>query len=247
MKFNAFTLAEVLITLAIIGVVAAITMPTLISKYREKSFVVAAKKNYSVLNNALNKWNTENGSIGDPTFFWLANNSNFSTVQTLAKELNAIKVCDVSDLRKCGGTYVVMQYKRINDGRGNTAQENWVSNFPRAVLADGAFVVVSREAARSGSCEVVEWNNVKENGMYVPDDSSPTGYKGFYYTNTVCGRIAFDTNGLKGPNQIGVDIFEIAYYLNGKVGASSDGWGNINYVLTNDKLIKTEKYTPGKF
>ena len=33
---SAFTLAEVLITLAIIGVVAAMTIPTLISSYREK-------------------------------------------------------------------------------------------------------------------------------------------------------------------------------------------------------------------
>lgn len=35
MKKIAFTLAEVLITLGIIGVVAAMTMPVLISNYRE--------------------------------------------------------------------------------------------------------------------------------------------------------------------------------------------------------------------
>ncbi len=33
---SAFTLAEVLITLAIIGIVAALTIPTLISNYQKK-------------------------------------------------------------------------------------------------------------------------------------------------------------------------------------------------------------------
>ncbi len=50
---KAFTLAEVLITLGIIGVVAAITMPVLINKYNDKQFKVAYKKTYSDLQQAL--------------------------------------------------------------------------------------------------------------------------------------------------------------------------------------------------
>ena len=53
-KRAAFTLAEVLITLGIIGVVAAMTMPSLINKYQMKSYEVAFKKQYSVLQNAIN-------------------------------------------------------------------------------------------------------------------------------------------------------------------------------------------------
>ena len=53
-KLSAFTLAEVLITLGIIGVVAAITIPTLVSKYQMKVFETAFKKQYSVLQNAIN-------------------------------------------------------------------------------------------------------------------------------------------------------------------------------------------------
>ena len=37
MKFKGFTLAEVLITLAVIGVVAAMTLPTLISNVKSKA------------------------------------------------------------------------------------------------------------------------------------------------------------------------------------------------------------------
>ena len=48
----AFTLAEVLITLGIIGVVAAMTLPTLITSYKEKQRVTQLKKSYSVLQQA---------------------------------------------------------------------------------------------------------------------------------------------------------------------------------------------------
>ena len=48
-KKAAFTLAEVLITLGIIGIVAAMTIPTLISNYQKKTYVVGLKKAYSIL------------------------------------------------------------------------------------------------------------------------------------------------------------------------------------------------------
>lgn len=50
----AFTLAEVLITLGIIGVVAAMTIPVLVNKIDDKANIARWKKTYSVLNNAFN-------------------------------------------------------------------------------------------------------------------------------------------------------------------------------------------------
>ncbi len=49
---KAFTLAEVLITLGIIGVVASMTLPALIQKNNEKQIVVRLKKLYSMLQHA---------------------------------------------------------------------------------------------------------------------------------------------------------------------------------------------------
>ena len=43
-KFNGFTLAEVLITLGIIGIVAAMTLPALVGKYKDKVLVTQVKK-----------------------------------------------------------------------------------------------------------------------------------------------------------------------------------------------------------
>ena len=60
-----FTLAEVLITLGIIGVVVAMTMPVLISKYRERVFLTQLKKMVSMVEKMLERISFETGSIAD--------------------------------------------------------------------------------------------------------------------------------------------------------------------------------------
>ena len=60
-KKFAFTLAEVLITLGIIGIVAAMTIPTLMQKYYEKQTVSRLKETYSILTQALKLCGEENG------------------------------------------------------------------------------------------------------------------------------------------------------------------------------------------
>ena len=62
---KAFTLAEVLITLGIIGIVAALTIPVLLSKYREKVYLTQLKKMVAMVERALERVNFETGSIGD--------------------------------------------------------------------------------------------------------------------------------------------------------------------------------------
>lgn len=53
MKKGAFTLAEVLLTLAIIGVVAAMTVPSLMTSTEDKKLAAGAKKAYNTLQNAV--------------------------------------------------------------------------------------------------------------------------------------------------------------------------------------------------
>ncbi|MDO5437006.1 MAG: type II secretion system protein [bacterium] len=53
MKRLAFTLAEVLITLAIIGVVAAVSIPSVISNSQQQEFKTGLRKAVSVLNSAI--------------------------------------------------------------------------------------------------------------------------------------------------------------------------------------------------
>ena len=60
-KKCAFTMAEVLITLGIIGIIAAMTLPTLIRNQRNKALETAFKKNYSAISRALDMYQAENG------------------------------------------------------------------------------------------------------------------------------------------------------------------------------------------
>jgi len=62
-KRCAFTLAEVLITLGIIGVVAAMTMPTLIQKHQQQVLITRLKKDYSIMSQALVTSYAENGEF----------------------------------------------------------------------------------------------------------------------------------------------------------------------------------------
>lgn len=59
----AFTLAEVLVTLGIIGVVSAMTVPTLMQNYQRKSYVTQLHKVYNELQQAALQYQTERNAV----------------------------------------------------------------------------------------------------------------------------------------------------------------------------------------
>lgn len=74
-KWNiGFTLAEVLITLGIVGVVSAIVIPKLISKYDKFIIETNLKKTYAELNNVIKMAEAENGSFEGWDFSAYADN-----------------------------------------------------------------------------------------------------------------------------------------------------------------------------
>ncbi len=66
---KAFTLAEVLITLGIIGVVAAMTLPALVNQTRGKELETALQKAYSILQQALQQMQYDTGMIPNTANF----------------------------------------------------------------------------------------------------------------------------------------------------------------------------------
>lgn len=52
MRKKAFTLAETLITLTIIGIIAVLTVPTVVSKYNKKIYVAALQTTYNQISNS---------------------------------------------------------------------------------------------------------------------------------------------------------------------------------------------------
>ncbi len=60
---SGFTLAEVLITLTIIGIIAALTIPTLMTKYNDHVTATKVKKSYSILANAIKMAEQQEGQL----------------------------------------------------------------------------------------------------------------------------------------------------------------------------------------
>lgn len=84
-KKNAFTLAEVLITLGIIGVVAAMTLPTLIQKNNNSVVEARLKKFYSAINQAIQMSESVNGDrkIWSSTFNTFSDDSDEAATATI--------------------------------------------------------------------------------------------------------------------------------------------------------------------
>ncbi|MBR1753700.1 type II secretion system protein, partial [bacterium] len=61
LPLRGFTLAEVLITLGIIGVVAALTIPTLMQSYQNKQYVSGFQRAWGLLSNVVEMSEAENG------------------------------------------------------------------------------------------------------------------------------------------------------------------------------------------
>lgn len=83
-----FTLAEVLITLGIIGVVAAMTMPTLITNVQNKIFYTRFMKARNMIENALQMYNSEYDKISDTRSFTIEDAEDFASYFKGAKFIN---------------------------------------------------------------------------------------------------------------------------------------------------------------
>lgn len=127
-----FTLAEVLITLGIIGVVAALTLPVLISNYKEKEYVVKLRKTYSTLSNAyieiLNDY-------GEPSTWNVENWDDI--IIMFSKYIQNVKVCELSK----GGCFV---NKSRRDLLNNESAK--LSKMSSLVMNDGTVIGVQHQA-----------------------------------------------------------------------------------------------------
>ncbi len=96
---NGFTLAEILITLGIIGVVAAMTVPVLFSNNRKKVLLVSLQKSYSTITNGIRMSELDNGMMSDwPNGSTLEFNTFWSTY--IHPYFTGSKICNT--MKDCG-------------------------------------------------------------------------------------------------------------------------------------------------
>lgn len=236
-KAAAFTLAEVLITLGIIGVVAAMTLPSVINDFRDKEFVVHAKKSATVLLNTLTAVQAEYGETDYSNIFQDSMNGD-ETADILARHLNVIKRCKTGT-NGCHDSPIKLAKPQDKDGSGTAgyfAEAGLRSMGPLLVLADGSVIAVTKYS----SCKrIFEATVTDENGNVVTDEDGNilkeerVGYS--------CFDLTVDTNGNKGPNQIGRDIFSIFVDPDGpEKGSRGDLWN-----ILSAEEFKVVPYTPG--
>lgn len=194
-KESAFTLAEVLITLAVIGIVAAMTIPTLISNYQKTAYVTGIKKAYSQVNQALTMMTNDNGTPGDLHASGLFASGGATSRLTLGAEftkyLKIAKNCGTTGEGNCWAD--LTYYNFDSDAAGGTTNYN----------QDGSYTFLTADGMSFSI------NNFANDCIY---DRS-TGYSG--NLKEVCGEVFIDTNGLKGPNCFGRDVFQF-FISNGK-------------------------------
>lgn len=99
-KRFAFTLAEVLITLGIIGVVASITIPTLMNNIQQAELKTSFKKAYSVASQAWQQVVTENpgtyiaqGGWSSCTGFGSNNDANDGRTDAFKAKMHVVQTC----------------------------------------------------------------------------------------------------------------------------------------------------------
>ena len=140
LKKAAFTLAEVLITLGIIGVVAAMTMPSLIQNYQEKATVTKLKKCYSLVSQAyVSILNDEGGSDT------LQAGDDLEMMEKFGKYLKYQKTCGRNK-----GCFPNVTYKSVT-GNGYSKWEDDTTDRSRAILTDGTLIMFNKSAMRGGN------------------------------------------------------------------------------------------------
>ncbi len=133
-KAQGFTLAEVLITLVIIGIIAAITVPTLNQKTKKEEYVVRLKKAYSTLSQATNMIIAEEGTPNASKGGWASSSENI--YKLFKKHLVMAKDCDDSS-----GCFADGYYKTLAGDNWNNLENAAYIPQKRLVLADGVAIM----------------------------------------------------------------------------------------------------------
>ncbi len=185
-KAAAFTLAEVLITLAVIGIVAALTLPGLIQNHNEKAWSTAKDLWEKKLTETVRRMNIDGVMTG--------HDSTEDFMNTFKNYMKVIKTCDKDDINKCYSPKIVTTGKddapldietETLTSASSMGLKEWQTNTNTMsfVVADGTTVIMAYQP----ECPYAD--PIEDTGSQVS-----------------CMAYMVDVNGKKGPNRVGKDI-----------------------------------------
>ena len=221
-------MAEVLITLGVIGVVAALTMPSVMSNVRELVIKNQFKKTYSLISNAFRKaeadlgyspfcfyWNknpygsakcVSYNASGDCTKYEMADGSSlpsdYNGPRENCSDLGNAVIKNLSIVKTCNGNAYpdcLPDYKGIDQ----LNQSNYTTDpdDPNYIENYGELVTV-------GGCSTLKKKDIDNSKAFVTNDGMIIfAYRGY--------SMVVDVNGKKGPNKWGYDIFSLRIDVEG--------------------------------
>lgn len=196
-KKLAFTLAEVLITLGIIGIVAAMTIPALINKKQKAEIETQLKENYSIIQQSLK----------------MAENDDIAIDSYLAENIESVKSWFYTNLAP------YMKYSHVCFN----AEGCWQSMGPTKTLAGSVARYNQTNIGVGYNIVTIKLNN----GANVSFDSYGTNDiktllgRNCTYEDKALG-IFIDVNGDRKPNIIGKDIYVAVWTDKGLLPAGID-------------------------
>lgn len=166
---KAFTMAEVLITLGIIGVVVSMTLPSVINNARNKQLEARFKKAYSVLYQAVISMSSENPALWQNYCGAGQYDTDYRFIRDFSKQFKILKL-----------------------------QENSTDNLKKIGYKQNYFY-----CSQSGK---LRFNpDGYNNGAFITQDGMIVFSSGCWWGKAL--DFVVDTNGHKGPNKFGYDVF----------------------------------------
>lgn len=206
---KAFTLAEVLIVIGIIGIIAKLTIPTLLQKVSREETIVALKKTYSELSQSVKLSEVDNGNPS--TWNWGLEGSEFTAANSFntywKPYLRTPKICP--EYTDCG--YKNSHYKIGNNFDGyriTTAESRTLFTLPDGIIV----FIISNSTDENGNPSPSHRIFIDTNGAKNPNK---IGVDVFVFDLTQEGFVPYG----KG---FGNRCANNAYYCTSKI--MEDGW-----------------------
>lgn len=203
MKKSGFTLAEVLITLGVIGIIAAMTLPSLIANHRKQVTLTKVKQTYNILNNALERakgdYDTDVNNWYIPAEGTTLEKSMFFVEKYMKPYLQVLHYCgDKYNTINCE-----LRPKRLDGVSGAELMGPFGSGYGTSMVLNNGVVVYVKVGPMTGS--EISAGNI--NRIWL----------------------LFDIDGVQGFNKLGYDVFMIE--LGGAEGFQKNNNANRNKFL----------------
>ena len=212
---SAFTMAEILLSLTIIGVVAAITLPSLTGNINERTWNTQRKALYARMSQAIALMPALNGygTLKEESSAGASDGEDTATetfiTSGLAKVLKINNICDNEHLEDCG---IVTSFTNMAGSLKTTPTTLYeLSSFFRSVAYSGSsYSTMDTKAAafetQNGE-SIIAYYNQSCRTEYINQESLTIYGNAFGFAQSnMCVNFIYDLNGNKGPNTVGKDI-----------------------------------------